>query len=265
MVPGLNRDILYSAHKIDALFQDDLGKTKAISGTGFFLQNAKNQFCLVTNRHVADIDYKQKTRDYVNYKLVKLTAIGKEKNTTTGLPDKEYALDLHLATGMKYSSNYANDVACLVDVRILSPSPILDYWLPAEQVADKAWIDEKLGVCDFVSFPGFPEWFDKKNNLPIMRVGTIASDPRFNYSYDGDDCGDCVAYEAFSFGGSSGSPVFAIPKGIQVGKGVSGGGYREGKIVGINAGHLPVQGTANYHSGISYFYKSSIILDIINQ
>jgi hypothetical protein len=69
-----------------------------------------------------------------------------------------------------------------------------------------------------------------------------------------------VAYEAFSFGGSSGSPVFATQRGIKPGAGMRFDAYRESRLIGINAGHLAA--AYGQHSGISYFYKASAILEL---
>lgn len=95
-------------------------------------------------------------------------------------------------------------------------------------------------------------------------MGTIASDPRLSYSYvPGAPDASRIAYEGFSTGGASGSPVFAIQRGFQTGGAISAseGFYREVKLIGINAGHFSDQVG---HSGISYFYKSSAILDLID-
>lgn len=79
--------------------------------------------------------------------------------------------------------------------------------------------------------------------------------------------GECIAYEAFSFGGSSGSPVFAIHNGFPVGGAIQAGEnfYRPVMLIGINAGHLVVDGLDRHHAGISYMYKSSVILQIIDR
>jgi hypothetical protein len=122
----------------------------------------------------------------------------------------------------------------------------------------------KLSVCDFVAFPGFPPWYDKRDQRAILRTGTIASDPRYNYSRSEAEDGACLAYEAFSYGGSSGSPVFAIQKGPKPGAGISFPGFREEMMIGINAGHLNLDVDKKQHSGISYLYKSFAIADVID-
>src|SRR5699024_3366260 len=97
----------------------------------------------------------------------------------------------------------------------------------------------------------------KLANRPIIRSGHIASDPEFNYSWDMNNRGQCVAYEGFSYEGSSGSPIFAPPRGLQ-----NLPNSRLGYLIGINAEHIPEQFG---HSAISYFYKSTVILDIIEK
>ena len=138
-------------------------------------------------------------------------------------------------------------------------------------------------------------------------MGTIASDPRLDYAYDIQERyvqgAARVAYEGFSSGGSSGSPVFAIQKGFRTGVGIDAPPdfFREVKLIGINAGHFGMtvstdsesEDTENVvgeekdqkrkqvicsaekkdantsgvvgHSGISYFYKSSVVLEMINK
>lgn len=131
-------------------------------------------------------------------------------------------------------------------------------------LATEEWINKNLLVCDSIAYPGFPEWYDHQNNTPIFRMGTIASDPRFNYSYTSSaPIASRIAYEGFSTGGASGNPVFATQRGLRVnvnGQSVNDNVFREGKLVGINAGHFKDQVG---HSGISYFYKSSVVHDII--
>lgn len=265
---GLRNEFLNSAIKIDVTFEDSSKKTKTGTGTAFFVKNSKGETSLITNRHLIDLDYKQKTAKFKDFKLSKIIATVKEINKETNLPTEDNILFLANCNEFIFSENYENDVACLKNVQAASlngKEPYSSFSISYTNIADKKRLNEKLSICDFVAFPGFPDWYDKKNNLPILRTGTIASDPRFDYSYNGDDNGEVIAYEAFSYGGSSGSPVFAIQKGIKVGEGLSGGNFREVMLIGINAGHLPVQGIMDSHSGISFLYKSSIILELIEQ
>ncbi|WP_448570067.1 hypothetical protein [Thalassotalea ganghwensis] len=264
MFHGLNNEYLYSAFKIEVEFADDIGNVKSASGTGFFVKNSKDELCLVTNRHVLDINYKNISgKDYSKYTLYTVVVKGKGRDATTGNPDIDVALHIAMPN-LKFDSNINNDIACLISPQICaqnSINPTIDYFLPKSILATTQQFQSNLHVCDFLAFPGYPPWHDVAKIRPILRTGTISSDPRYNYQYKQSVLGDCTAYEAFSFGGSSGSPVFAIQKGPKPGPGISFPGYRELLLVGINAGHLRTN--KDEHSGISYFYKSYAILSLI--
>ena len=118
--------------------------------------------------------------------------------------------------------------------------------------------DTVLWPYDEVVFSGFPEQHDKLSNRPILRSGRISSDPKFDYSFSGKFEGEKVAYEAFSSEGASGSPVFAVPRGAK-----SIPESRNGFLIGVNAGHINDSNRPGTHSGISYFFKSTIIFRII--
>lgn len=57
--------------------------------------------------------------------------------------------------------------------------------------------------------------------------------------------------------------MFSTQNGFKIGKGLSAPDdfYREVRLIGINAGHFSDQ---TGHSGISYLYKSSTILELID-
>jgi len=172
---------------------------------------------------------------------------------------------------VRFPVSYDNDVACIVLENIEPIEGItngnltIDYHIKRIELASKEVLEAEVLPCDLVAFPGYPEWHDQSEGRPIMRTGTIASDPRYNYSW-GKISGECIAYEAFSYGGSSGSPVFALQKGFPVGDGLTGGSYRKVYLIGVNAGHLnDTKSGFNLHSGISYMYKSTVILELIQQ
>lgn len=41
-------------------------------------------------------------------------------------------------------------------------------------------------------------------------------------------------------------------------------GYRPARLVGINAGHVKETAGSSQHSGMSYFYKSTALLELID-
>ena len=261
MFHGLNNKFLYSAHQIATTFVDEVGNVKVGSGTCFFVENKYGTPCLVTNRHILDISYKATINLLSKYALQKIQVSGKLGRFGDGFPQGDTSFSL--VPNTKFSADYENDIGCVIGPQTLDNSDALvDYHLPYSILATTSDFLERLEVCDFLAFPGFPEWYDKRENRPILRTGTISSDPRFDYSYGDLVGGACVAYEAFSYSGSSGSPVFALQKGPKPGPGLIFPSFRDVLLIGINAGHL--KASDKTHSGISYFYKSTAILEIID-
>jgi hypothetical protein len=217
---------------------------------------------LVTNRHVLDLKYKDQKYNGFDLTSISLTGRFSGDELRTIVP-------ILMRNGIIFHDNPLNDVACIPAPIFDLPAKekiILDYFLDSDLLAGADEFQKDLSVCDFVAFPGYPEWHDNVEVRPIFRGGTIASDPRKSFHHEsasGVVGGDCVAYEAFSFGGSSGSPVFALQKGIKPGAGITFGAYRDARLIGINGGHF--RSTDSFHSGISYFYKSSVILDVVNK
>ncbi|OMC02461.1 hypothetical protein A5733_02135 [Mycobacterium sp. NS-7484] len=91
-----------------------------------------------------------------------------------------------------------------------------------------------------------------KDDRPIIVNGIVASDPRYPATFGDAVLNNAVLCHSFSWGGMSGSPVFAFSQGIGV-----------GKIVGINAGHIRGQGPAG--GVISHFVRSSALIDLLVQ
>jgi hypothetical protein len=254
MFHGLSNDFLYSAYKVEVIFSDEIGNQRSGHGTGFFVLNDGGILHFITNRHILDITYRPANdRDYSNYTLSSVLISGKAKDPETGLPSLAFAAHLR-ESELRLPSNSANDVACLVNPKIESENSACsraDFFIPIGLLSSEESFANELSICDFLAFPGYPEWHDAENMRPILRMGTLSSDPRYNYHYKEQVNGDCLAYEAFSFGGSSGSPVFALQMGLRPGAGIQFDGFRDVLLVGINAGHLTVSGSGA-HSGISY-------------
>jgi hypothetical protein len=265
MFHGLTNDFLYSAYKVDVVFHDDIGNQKSGHGTGFFVLGDNGIINFVTNRHILDIAYRSPSgKDFSKYVLTSISISGKAKDPETGLPTQAFSAQLR-ESELRFPSILDNDIACLVNPRIESDNSgcsRADFFIPISFLANEASFVSDLSICDFLAFPGYPEWHDAENMRPILRMGTLSSDPRFNYRYKDQVHGDCLAYEAFSFGGSSGSPVFALQKGLRPGAGIEFNGFRDVLLIGINAGHLTAPGSGA-HSGISYLYKATAIREIL--
>lgn len=272
MFHGFTNQLLYSAYKIEVYFYDNVGNRKAGVGTCFFVQNKSGKLCLITNRHVLDFAFRNPMPDAEKYRPKRIVVSGKASSIPGNVPVSDISFEL--APLVKFLDDSSNDVACITDFVVMaSPGVRIDYFIPYHMIATQNEFENDLSVCDFLAFPGFPEWHDKKANRPILRTGTISSDPRYDYSFQDAVDGACVAYEAFSFSGSSGSPIFALQKGPAPGIGISFPGFRSLRFIGINAGHLKVterltalgdELQRRAHSGISYFYKSTVISDLID-
>ena len=267
MFHGLSNDFLYSAYKVEVVFRDEIGNQKCGHGTGFFVVNDSGILHFITNRHIVDITYRPADdKDYSKFHLVSLSISGKAKDPQTGLPSLTFASQI-IESDLRFSEKVENDIACLANFKIeaeRSACSRVDFFIPIGFLATEASFANDLSICDFLAFPGYPEWHDRASKRPILRMGTLSSDPRYSYQYKDQVKGDCLAYEAYSFGGSSGSPVFALQKGLRPGAGIEFDGFRDVLLVGINAGHLTTPGNGA-HSGISYLYKSTAIRELLGQ
>jgi Trypsin len=261
-------EALYSACLITTVHTDEYNKSYTGFATGFFVSNRFNEVCFITNRHVFQADYKEETAKKKNWKLNSLTLEFKSTDTN-GQPKIQNKAVLNIFDKVIFSDNQDNDIACIIN-------PVMDIWdsentdvnfyIRHSLIANASRLSEKLEVCDSIAFAGFPKWYNQTNKSPIFRMGTIASDPRINYSLD-NIRGDVICYEGFSYSGNSGGPVFSRNKGIKIGANTSLN-YNPAMLIGINAGHIEELGNRKIelnHVGLSYFYKSSAILDLIDK
>lgn len=247
------RNFLYSAHKIAVSFSDGFGTTKTGLGTGFFIELETNVVAFITNRHVLEPDYK--SAKYRDFGVTNIEVSGYQPN------DSHFSLSLKLNQVYYTHDDDKNDIACIIQPR---SDPLKDtgeqqslFRFTMSHLAHEDVFMNGLQPFDELAFSGYPGQHDKSSSRPILRGGRVASDPRYNYSHSGKYDGECVAYEGFSSEGASGSPVFAPSRGSS-----NIANSRNGFLVGINAGHL----TENYgHSGISYFYKSTAILKLLDE
>jgi Trypsin-like peptidase domain len=238
-------NFLNSAYRIEVEHTDDVGTVKSGAATGFVLTANNRAGYIVTNRHVVDLDYRRQDRRYANFAMTSFRITGRRSD------DSIYTFRLHPDANFYHHDEYENDVV-MIEPNIYFDGPAeadrqIHWHYGIEHLADDTAF-EGINPFDLICYAGFPDQHDKLGDRPIVRSGRIASDPRYDYSWDRNPHGRCVAYDGFSYGGASGSPVFAPP------------GSRNGFLVGVNAGHVP---HSYGHSGISYFYKSTVLIDII--
>jgi hypothetical protein len=242
------QEFLYSAYKLEVEHTDNLGTVISGVATGFILEVADGMPWIITNRHVVDLDYRQNTSKYKDFKLNKFLITGRRAD------DSVYSFKLHENAKFYFHDNKANDVV-LIEARVYFEEGNRFHWHFGLEhlLAPEDYV--RINPFDLICYSGFPNQYDKLGDRPIIRSGHIASDPRYDYSWDKENHGQCVAYEGFSSEGASGSPIFAPPRGMR-----NIPNSRHGYLIGVNAGHIP---GSSGHSGISYFYKSNVILEII--
>jgi hypothetical protein len=271
MYDSLPREWLLLTCRVRTLCLNSAGDTKRVEGSGFFCKNNKGDFVLVTNRHVIDIGYGNDKYTKHGYKLNKLESISIDGD------------------GNKYGVGYFNpiinvpknnkiDIATInlskcstFDISTLSQPAFLPNWINYSLLADKDYINNQLEWGAQITFPSFQPWRDVASERAIIRTGIIASDPKFAFKHPEIEREEIFLLEAFSFAGSSGSPVFANPRGIKLGPGLTGGEYREQRLIGIMCGHIKNSGdgdtnfTGSLHTGLSYCHKSDWLLRMLNE
>lgn len=170
-----------------------------------------------------------------------------------------------------YSEN-GPDVAIVRDVSFKDMND--DYgWniISIEGLAGEDFFRNSLNAMDAVSFIGFPGskndlvWFDDEWKLPIARTAHISSYPGRSFSNRSISTADTMLVSGLSFSGSSGSPVFNHPKGLNLKGPLTISGYVESKLIGIMSGHFHEAGdNAFKHSGLSYLTRSTAILQLLD-
>lgn len=192
----LEEQIFFTTVRI--VSRKDGGKGSSI-GTGFLyqleLENNKSLILLVSNKHVLE-------------KSNELTLVFHEQLKTRKAPKlgKTITYNVSYLKGIYYEHpDKSVDLACI------NVSAI------ATNTRDKAFFkflnkdivlqpnEARLHAGTTVLFVGYPEnRFDIKNNLPILRSGTVASIPSIDFNGNKQ-----FIIDAQVFPGSSGSPVLA--------------------------------------------------------
>ncbi|SEA87426.1 MULTISPECIES: helix-turn-helix domain-containing protein [unclassified Mycobacterium] len=303
MDTGFGVKQLYSACRLTMThhYPDIEHECKPLTGTGFLVEfpTPDNRIGLVTNRHLTDAPFHKPSYKGTTIKSIKVQ----------WWQSKQLRLE-HIITDPKplYHSDPLIDVA-VVPIVGTKDSPISiegslyadveefvanadtdtlmfnhahdwDYLMQCE----KLW--PQLEPGEFVTFPGYPTWYDRLQIRPVLRSGVIASDPQTDYRYGkgeptNTDSHHQVLFDAFSTNGNSGSPVYVAQRGLPpidmqfpaiAGRpGYRGqltyNNYRRSFLIGINASHYNDTDSPrpNDHAGLSRMHKLSVILDILRE
>ena len=268
MYHGLTYDTIYAAAHTTAVFESRGGDIKEVTGTSFGLE-VEDKTVLITNRHMVDLNFGRIDAKYIGYSLRHLLCVVRSRDTAEGDPGITRRLIVPMTHNqVLFDANPRNDVAVIFDLQSGnldgSNDRGWDYCFKFSEVATDKELRTELQPFDVLAFPGFPEGFDRLGLRAIIRGGTVACDPRFDYSFESEDRGEILLYEGFSFGGSSGSPVIAIPKVPPSNVDPHPAhNFRRLLVVGVNAGHLTA--ATGQHAGLSYFVRSAVIRRIIEE
>ena len=164
MFTGLSNSHLYTASRIRVEFQvPELDGPKATLGTAFFVRNKHGQMCLITNRHVLDLDYTERSGKYRGASVSRITVetfLAPQLDTNAKPMERHVANLFVAARPIRFATQYAEDVACIVnpvfDSQGAGPAR-LEYFFDYDLLADDEWIESHLSICDFVVFPGRPQ------------------------------------------------------------------------------------------------------------
>lgn len=259
MYHPLPRSWLLATNKIEVKFRN-AHDDKTSHGSGFWIRNG-DDLVFATNRHVVDIEYNDSK--YVGHDYV-LSSVQILTFDANGRPGRQRVVHAVIFT----HDDPQIDIALLRVSAVINSDHIAVEPANVDIIADSLFLETELEWGAQVSFSSFQPWRDTQTERPIVRVGILASDPAHPFVSTKIGRTQIHLLEAFSFAGSSGSPVFANAKGIKLGQGLQGGGFRPAKIVGIMTGHLPNEDSATgapymTHTGLSFCHRSDVLLAMV--
>lgn len=273
---GISGEIIRSIIQVACVFSCDIGNNPiSITGTGFFIWNAKGTLLFITNKH--NLDPTLKLGENTSYKLSKISLLLRKQ-----LGISEISLEtkwFELTSPHKIKHSPLADVSAIYGFDVVNSMEVKEYNIDAfafSNLADEDFINTNVSMMDMASFVGFPghfssNWWDEDGNFPIARTGNISSNPKKSFRNSSILTDEAVVFSGLSFSGSSGSPIFLHQKGINI-QGlpnqifVRNESYVPSKIIGIMSGHWwdeKKEPDMFKHSGLSYYTKSTAIHDLI--
>jgi hypothetical protein len=179
------------------------------TGTGFFILwqvDGQQDLFLVSNRHVLDLQQGVVFSVRLNRTSTNPNHIALSPSATrTAFVDP----DEHFTVQVRHGGNYYAHLDVKVDIACIRCNDLLDpalgaAFLPMSQRMILDWGRSSLHPGQQVMYVGYPDGQrDSQHNLPIARMGSIASLPSVDYNGRSD-----FLIDGFAWGGSSGSPVF---------------------------------------------------------
>ena len=266
------RPAMLATRKIEVTHTDmSSGKSTTRSGSGFHLRMGFRVY-FVTNRHIVEPGYPDEPERGSAHEQ-RISAIRVHSFNT--VPDDDQAnsslllgaidvlthgnrnvdlavLDRGLVSGGITSGNRTGQAAVPEGHMGISFSASVS----PDSIADTEYLERSLEWGEPVIFSSYQPWRSAESGRPIVRTGTVASDPAHPYSLANPRQEKLILLEANSYGGSSGSPVFTT----------RGGAAR--KLIGVMAGHIAnthsEAGALNReHTSLSYCVRSDALLEMV--
>ncbi len=259
MYRPIPRNWLLATNKIEAVFRNAHGH-KTGHGSGFWLRCGED-LLFATNRHVIDIEYSDPKYMGHSYALSSMQILTFDPSGSSG---RQRVNRADIAT----HEDPNIDIALLRVSEVINPDDISVAPASVEVIADSHFLNTELEWGAQISFSSFQPWRDVQTERPILRTGILSSDPAHPFVSTKINKDHVHLLEAFSFAGSSGSPI-ANAKGIKTGPELTGGGFRPARIIGMMTGHLPNEesGTGvpyRTHTGLSFCHRSDLLLAMVN-
>ncbi|WP_406102938.1 serine protease [Streptomyces sp. NBC_01003] len=263
----INESHLYASLWLTVhMYEIDGTASKTVgSGTGFIVERSlfmgdTAPGILITNRHVLDPDFE---RTPTGRKLDRVEVKGFVQATYRGrVSGKPKPVEFTITSPQPvFAPEYADVAAIdLESAEIPGARPTLTH-LAGYGLASVTDFDRRLHVGATVVTPGYPSIDQVTGTRPILVSGTIASDPRETLEIGAKEFPECILCHSFSWGGMSGSPVFALvprkPDSAKTWDDVEKKETHELLLVGVNRGHVKIGGTAQ--GALTYFAKSTVL------
>jgi hypothetical protein len=217
----------YSVNRLKTRFVDQIGNSKTIQGTGFWINVDcyLREFAFVTNAHNLDPQLKiggHFRRDKFEIELRRHEPIEASMNSSALTHDTKY-----FEVSSDSSTFYGDQEDCAIIYPVVLQAPEQNYRpisnFRLNDLADDCFFNQRLRMtdpCHFIGFAGAPGstvgWWDQRSNTPIARFASIASNPAIYLQFTHSDIktSDVVLVTGLSFGGASGSPVVSEQRGI---------------------------------------------------
>ena len=176
----------------------------------------------------------------------------------------DYIIPLYDGSGKKTwiehpSITQADVVAIQLDCREIGEK----FWTNAFTIENHIPEETTISMCEPLFVLGYPlGFYDKINNLPIIRSATIAS--LYSVPFEGNPF---ILIDSRLHAGSSGSPVLTTPDTLRLIDGeLYAQTYRAPFLMGVFSGAVPKRdAVTDDHLGLGVVWLSRLIPEIITQ